>query len=907
MKKTLFSTCLILFTVSVLYLSDSFAQDYAQWHLPEGAKTRLGKGKINEIQLSPDGARLAVATSIGIWLYDVHGGEELDLLIPMKNVSSISFSLDAAMLASGSRNGTIHLWDANTGKDIKTLIGHNDRITSVAFNPDGRTLASGSWDKTIHLWDTATGEQIKTLRCGEILFGLAFSPDGATLASVGNYPPPTLLTSGAPSPFLADPGSFICLWDVATGNRRLTTDTGVYSLAFSPDGATLASGSSDKTIRLWDTTTGKHIQKLSGHTDAVSSLAFSPDGATLVSGSWDKTIRLWDTTTGEHIQKLSGHSGGVSSLAFSPDGTTLASGSWDKAILWDAATGKHTRSLKRHTKQIDGLMFGFDGATLVSLSQDKTIRLWDAATGSNFKTFSGYMDSIENIALSPDGATLAIADHPNTGSYIYLWDTATGKHIKTLSGHTTSVYSRAASVYSLAFSPDSATLAGGGYGYIHLWDVATKEHIKTFAGKDWIKITDLVFSPDGATLAWNSYGGSTNLWDVATKEHMKTLFGHSGGVGVNSLAFSPDGTTLASGNSYMTTIRLWDATTGEYIKTLSGHTDRVNSLAFSPNGTILASGGYGKITLWNVLTGEHIRMLKAHKSWIRGLAFSLDGTTLASGHTRDIDHSYEDVTTGSLWNVATGEHIKMLTTTHSLGPYRVSFNTDGATLASTDWRGGIVLLWDLDAAPLVPEGVPEDVNKDGIVNIQDLTLVAANFGQTGPNAADVNGDGIVDIRDLVKVASAMVATVAAPSTHPQALAMLTAAEVREWLTQAQQLNLTDAISQRGIRFLEQLLDALTPKETALLPNYPNPFNPETWIPYQLAEPAEVTVTIYAVDGTVVRTLELGHQPIGIYQTHSRAAHWDGKNELGESGASGVYFYTLTAGEFKATRKMVIRK
>ena len=118
--------------------------------------------------------------------------------------------------------------------------------------------------------------------------------------------------------------------------------------------------------------------------------------------------------------------------------------------------------------------------------------------------------------------------------------------------------------------------------------------------------------------------------------------------------------------------------------------------------------------------------------------------------------------------------------------------------------------------------MPEDVNKDGIVNIQDLTLVAANFGQTGPNAADVNGDGIVDIRDLVKVASAMVATVAAPSTHPQALAMLTAAEVREWLTQAQQLNLTDAISQRGIRFLEQLLDALTPKETALLPNYPEP-------------------------------------------------------------------------------------
>ena len=135
----------------------------------------------------------------------------------------------------------------------------------------------------------------------------------------------------------------------------------------------------------------------------------------------------------------------------------------------------------------------------------------------------------------------------------------------------------------------------------------------------------------------------------------------------------------------------------------------------------------------------------------------------------------------------------------------------------------------------------------------------------------------------------------------------TRAEVEQWLAQAQQLNLTDATSQRGIRFLEQLLLALTPKETMLLANYPNPFNPETWIPYQLANPADVSVRIYAVDGTLVRTLSLGHKAIGTYQNRSRAAYWDGKNELGESVASGVYFYTLTTGDFTATRKMLIRK
>ena len=151
------------------------------------------------------------------------------------------------------------------------------------------------------------------------------------------------------------------------------------------------------------------------------------------------------------------------------------------------------------------------------------------------------------------------------------------------------------------------------------------------------------------------------------------------------------------------------------------------------------------------------------------------------------------------------------------------------------------------------------------------------------------------------------ALAAAPAAHSETLEIFTAADVQQWLTQAQQVNLTDATSQRGILMLEQLLAALIPKETSLLPNYPNPFNPETWIPYQLSEPAEVILKIYAVDGTVVRTLMLGHQPVGIYQEKNRAAYWDGRNALGESVASGVYFYMLETGEFTATRKMLILK
>ncbi len=235
-----------------------------------------------------------------------------------------------------------------------------------------------------------------------------------------------------------------------------------------------------------------------------------------------------------------------------------------------------------------------------------------------------------------------------------------------------------------------------------------------------------------------------------------------------------------------------------------------------------------------------------------------------------------------------------------------------STLALSD-----VLLTNSDGEAFVPTvenaeitestQLKGDINGDGIINIQDLVLIASNLGKTGQNPADVNGDDIVNIQDLVLVAGALGTSAAAPSLHSQSLEMLTATDVKQWLSAAQQLDLTDTMSQRGILFLQQLLITLTPKETALLANYPNPFNPETWIPYHLAKDAGVTLHIYAVNGTLVRTLALGHQAAGMYQSRSRAAYWDGRNAFGEPVASGVYFYTLTAGDFTATRKMLIMK
>ena len=206
-----------------------------------------------------------------------------------------------------------------------------------------------------------------------------------------------------------------------------------------------------------------------------------------------------------------------------------------------------------------------------------------------------------------------------------------------------------------------------------------------------------------------------------------------------------------------------------------------------------------------------------------------------------------------------------------------------------------------------------DVNRDGEVDILDLILVAQDIGKTsGTNLrTDVNGDGTRNIQDLVLVASHL-GKLIGPAAAPLLSQILTQNRIsptvlQAWIAQAQAENDGSYAFQKGIANLQKLLTALAPEETALLPNYPNPFNPETWIPYQLAEPAGVTLRIYAINGELVRTLALGHQPAGIYQTRTRAAYWDGKNAFGEPVASGVYFYTLTAGDFNATRKMLIMK
>ena len=394
----------------------------------------------------------------------------------------------------------------------------------------------------------------------------------------------------------------------------------VHSVAFSPDGKTLASGSRDRTVRLWEVASGKETATLPGHTDTVYSVAFSPDGKTLASGSGDRTVKLWDVASGKEAVTLRGHTDAALSVAFSPDGKTLASGSGDRTVrLWDVASGQATGTLQERFVSARFVAFSPDGKTLASSGLDKTVKLWDVASGEATATLRGHTDPVQSVAFSPDGKTLASGSGDRT---VRLWDVASGKEAATLRGHTDAAL-------SVAFSPDGKTLASGsGDRTVKLWDVASGKEAATLRGHTDAALS-VAFSPDGKTLASGSWDQTIKLWDVATGKERATLQGHKDRV--LSVACSPDGKTLASGSEDWT-VKLWDVASGQATASLQGTFVSAHSVAFSPDGKTLALGSDDRtVNLWDVASGKATATLHYHFATVYSVAFSPDGKTLASG------------------------------------------------------------------------------------------------------------------------------------------------------------------------------------------------------------------------------------------------------------------------------------
>jgi WD40 repeat protein/energy-coupling factor transporter ATP-binding protein EcfA2 len=563
---------------------------------------------VSSVSFSPDSKTLAsVGDNIKLW--NAETGKEIRTLTGHDGVWSVSFSPDRKTLASGGKK-TIKLWNLETGEEIRTLQAHDNLVSSVSFSPDGNTLASGSWDKTIKLWNVETGKEIRTFRGHDkgdqsVVWSVSFSPDGKTLASNGGQ-------------------NTIKLWNVETGNVRTLKghENSVFSLSFSPNGKILISGGDDRTTRLWHIDTGREIISFKEHIAPVMSVSFSPDSKRFASGGLDRTIKLWNL---EHldlekknlpVRTIYAHETTVTSLSFSPDGKTLASGGGvDKTIkLWNLETGNF-----RHETTVTSVSFSPDGKTLASGSFDKTIKLWNLETGKEIRTLTGHNDGLWSVSFSQDGKTLASGSLDKT---IKVWNLETGKEIRTLTGHSDSVF-------SVSFSPDGKTLSSSSRDKtIKVWNLETGKEIRTLTGHNDI-VSSVSFSPDGKTLASVSHDKTIKLWNLETGEEIRTLTGHNHTV--FSVSFSPDGKTLASGSEGRE-IKLWNLETGEEIHTLRGHDSRVWSVNFSPDGKILASSSHDKtIKLWNVKTGKEIRTLRGHDMPVPSVSFSPDGKTLASG------------------------------------------------------------------------------------------------------------------------------------------------------------------------------------------------------------------------------------------------------------------------------------
>jgi WD40 repeat protein len=571
-------------------------------------------GPVQTVCFSPDGRRLASASSDGVRVWDAQTGQEaLTLQGKILYALGVCFSPDGQRLATASApNGTVKVWDAQTGKEQLTLPGLTGLFPSLSFSPDGRRLATGSMDKTAKLWDAQTGQEQLTLRGHtDHVTSVSFSPDGQRLAT-------------------ASDDKTAKVWDAQTGQEQRTlqghTDH-VASVCFSPDGRHLASTCWDGTVKLWDAQTGQEECTLKGHTDRVWGVRFSPDGRRLASASWDRTVKVWDAQTGQGLLTLQGHTDRVRAACFSPDGRRVATASDDRTVkVWDAHAGQDALSLKAHTGPVYAVCFSPDGRRLATASADQTVKVWDPQTGQQALTLQGHTDRVWDVGFSPDGRRLASASDDRT---VRVWDAETAQEERALKGHT-------GPVKSVCFGPGGKYLASasGGYepqktepyGEVKVWDAGTgRDTLPAHGGK----FSGVAASPDGRRLASAGGDGTVKVWDLQTGQETLSLKGHT--QLVYRVCFSPDGRRLASASADRT-VRVWDAQTGQELLTLTGHTWGVTCVCFSPDGRRLATASWDKtVKVWDAETGQEALTLPGHTGPVWGVCFSPDGRRLASG------------------------------------------------------------------------------------------------------------------------------------------------------------------------------------------------------------------------------------------------------------------------------------
>lgn len=624
-RKIPFLTFLTFFIVSAFYLPPLSAQS----PLPEGAKEWFGKGRICDVKYSPDSTRLAVATSKGVWIYDVITYQLLHFLKKHEALlERIVFSPDGSLFASEERFGKIHLWDANTGKH-KYKLQHRAGIKHFDFSADGQTLVTldivgPDINTTFFHADTGVEKQIKSMDMNHVDFIQSYY----TTFDRNNF----ILATG-------ELDNTIKLWDLVKGEHKKTFegDKGsLYCLAFSPDGKILASGSqnrprrgddgnlrSEGTIDVWNAVKGKRKHRFSrDNMINIRSVAFSPDGSLLVAGDEFGGIHLMDPNTGEYKKTLEGHSGEVIVISFSSDMQTFATGSMDGSVrIWEVASGKNKQTFDGFFNLLTSFDISADGKTIVMAGKDPNVCLWDATSGKREKAFTKEWDNwrhpVENIGFIPGGNFILIMDDAK-----FLWDRNTGKPAAHFLRPNTSVF-------SVGFSPDGKKMVtGSGDGTVLLFDVERRNKKQQVIAAHEGRVISVAYSPDGKTIVSGSKDKTIKLWDANTTAEKKVFAGHANGL--TDVALSSDGKTIAAvDNTQM--IYLWDVETSTQKKFRPMHAEGVLSVAFSPNGKRLAAGDIdGVVYISDTESGITQQRFMGHAGQVKRVAFAADGKVLVS-------------------------------------------------------------------------------------------------------------------------------------------------------------------------------------------------------------------------------------------------------------------------------------